>query len=118
MRRMEPEAAKGLRDDIKHAAGKVALTAGANAPRRTGALQHSIRVFVSGARASIGSTLPYAGVVHWGGTIAPKGTKILFRRNEFVTRAIADHQDQIVEDIADGVERAAIRAGWHPGGPR
>ena len=67
---------------------------------------------MSGARASIGSTLAYAGVVHWGGVIRPRGVPITFPRTEFISRAVDDHTDQLVEDIADGVDRAARRAGW------
>jgi phage gpG-like protein len=112
MRRLEPLVDRELRESIKEAAGKVAVTAGALAPRDSGALAHSIRPFVSGARASIGSTLPYAGVVHWGGEIRPRGVPIRFERTEFISRAVDDHADELVEDIADGVDRAARRAGW------
>ena len=112
LRRLEPAVDKELRDSIREAADKVAVTAGALAPRRSGALAHSIRPYVSGARASIGSTLPYAGLVHWGGVIRPRGVPIRFPRTEFISRAVDDHTEQIVEDIADGVDRAARRAGW------
>lgn len=115
LKRLDPLIDRELRDAIKDAADKVAVTAGALAPRRSGDLAHSIRPYVSGTKASIGSTLPYAGVVNWGGTIAPRGTPITFKRTEFTTRAIEDHEDEIVEDIADGIDRAAYRAGWHPG---
>ena len=112
LKRLDPLIDRELRDAIKEAADKVAVTAGALAPRDSGALAHSIRPYVSGARASIGSTLPYAGVVHWGGTIRPRGVPITFPRTEFISRAVDDHTDQIVEDIADGVDRAARSAGW------
>lgn len=115
LKRLDPLIDRELRDAIKEGAEKVAVTAGALAPHRSGDLAHSIRAFVSGARASVGSTLPYAGVVNWGGTISPRGVPIKFERLEFTTRAIEDHADQIVEDIGDGVERAARRAGWHLG---
>lgn len=113
LKRLDPLIDRELRDAIRDAAGKVAITAGALAPRRSGELAHSIRPFVSGAKASIGSTVPYAGVVHWGGTIRPRGEPITFKRTEFITRAVDDHADQIVQDMGDGVERAARRAGWH-----
>jgi phage gpG-like protein len=112
MRRLAPLAAEELAESIEEAAGKVATTAGALAPRDSGALAHSIRPYVSGARASIGSTLPYAGVVHWGGTIRPRGVPITFPATEFISRAVEDHAGELVEDIADGVDRAARRAGW------
>jgi phage gpG-like protein len=114
LRRLENvEVDRELGRSIREAADKVAVTAGALAPRRSGALAHSIRPYVSGAKASIGSTLPYAGVVHWGGVIRPKGTPITFKPTEFISRAVDDHADELVEDIGDGIERAALRAGWH-----
>lgn len=113
LRRMRPQVDKELLAAIKAGSEKVAITAGAMAPRRSGALAHSIRAYVSGPVASVGSPLPYAGVVHFGGVIRPRGTPILFRRNEFITQAIRDHADEIVEDIGDAVEDAARRAGWH-----
>jgi hypothetical protein len=38
---------------------------------------------------------------------------ITFKPTEFITRAAEDHADELVDDIGDGVERAARRAGWH-----
>lgn len=113
LKRVDKEADKELRKSIRAAALKVAVEAAASAPRRSGALAKSIRPYVSGASASIASTLPYAGVVHWGGTIEPRGVKIRFPRTEFITKAVERHTDQIVDDIGAGIERAAHRAGWH-----
>jgi phage gpG-like protein len=115
LKRLDPLIDKELRDAIKDAADKVAVTAGALAPRDSGALQQSIRPFVSGANASVGSTLPYAGVLEFGGTISPRGVPITIKGTGFVGRAVEDHADELVEDIGDGIERAASRAGWHPG---
>lgn len=113
LKRLDPLIDRELRDAIREAADKVAVTAGARAPRDSGALAHSIRPFVSGAKASVGSTLPYAGVVEFGGVIRPRGVPITFRPAGMVGRAVEDHADQIVEDIGDGIDRAARRAGWH-----
>lgn len=112
LKRLDPLIDNELRDAIKEGAGKVAVTAGALAPRESGELAHSIRPTVSGARASVGSTLPYAGWIEHGGTIRPRGVPITIRGAGMVGRAVEDHADQIVEDIADGIERAARRAGW------
>jgi hypothetical protein len=115
-KRLDPLIDKELADAIKEGAGKVATTAGALAPRgETGDLAHGFRAYVSGARASIGSTVPYAGVHEYGGTIAPRGVPITIRASHAVGRAIEDHAEEIVEDIAEGIDRAAYRAGWHPG---
>ncbi len=112
LKRLDPLIDKELRESIRDAAGKVAVTAGALAPRDSGELAHSIRPFVSGVRASVGSTLPYAGVHEFGGVISPRGTPITIRPSGFVGRAVEDHADQLVEDIGDGIDRAARRAGW------
>lgn len=113
--RIDPNFQRELKDAIREGTGKVAVTAGARAPRDSGALAHSIRPYVSGVRASVGSTLPYAGVHEFGGSISPRGVPISIKASGFVGRAIDDHADEIVEDIADGFDRAAYRAGWHPG---
>jgi phage gpG-like protein len=112
LRALEPAADRMLRDELRHAGEKIAVTAGALAPHRTGDLAHSIRAYVLGARVSVGSTLPYAGVVHWGGTIEPRGVPIHFRRTEFIVRAAEDHADELVNDIAEGVDRVTRSLGW------
>lgn len=113
LKRLDKEADKELRKSIRDAALKVAVEAAALAPRRSGALAKSIRPYVSGARASIGSNLPYAGVVHWGGTISPRGVEIRFPRTEFISKTVDLNTSRLVDDIGDGVERAARRVGWH-----
>ncbi len=113
LKRVDPLFERELKDAIREGTGKVAVTAGALAPRDSGALQHSLRPYVSGVRASVGSTLPYAGVHEFGGVISPRGVPITIKASGFVGRAIDDHADQIVEDIGDGFDRAAYRAGWH-----
>jgi hypothetical protein len=113
LRRLEPLVDRELRDALREAGEKVAITAGALAPRRSGQLAHSIRPFVSGAKVSIGSTLPRRVWCTSGGVIRPRGVPITFKPTEFITGAAEDHADELVNDIGDGVERAARRAGWH-----
>src|ERR1044072_7305494 len=73
LRKLEPETAKLLRADIKAVAERVAVEARSHAVRRTGRYAASIRPYVTARGASIGSRLPQAGVLHWGGTIRPRG---------------------------------------------
>ena len=113
LKRLEPQADKELRLSIRDAARKIAAEAALAAPRRSGALAKSIRPYVSGARASIGSTLPYAGVIHYGGTIEPNGVPIKLPRTEFISKAVERGADELVDDIGDGIEKAALRVGWH-----
>jgi hypothetical protein len=37
---------------------------------------------------------------------------ITFPRTEFITRAVEDHADALIDDIGDGIDAAARRAGW------
>jgi phage gpG-like protein len=113
LRRLDSGIDRELRGSIREAAGKVAVTAAGLAPRRTGALARSIRPYVSGARASVGSRLPYAGVVHFGGMIRPRGVPISFKPTEFISRAVESHANALVDDLGDAIEHAARRAGWH-----
>jgi phage gpG-like protein len=115
LKRLEPEAEKALRKDIKAAAGKVAVAAAASASvfARTGKYAKSIRPYVTARGASVGSRLPQAGVLHFGGTIRPRGVAITFPARPVVGEALDRQTDRIVEEVGDAIEQAAIRAGWH-----
>jgi phage gpG-like protein len=112
LRKLEPAVAKELRADIKVAAGKVATAAQANAPRLTGAYARSIRPYVTARGASVGSRLPQAGLLHFGGTIRPRGVPITFQARPVVSEALDRQTDQIVEDLGDSIDRAARSVGW------
>lgn len=111
-KRLQPEVEKELRKDIKAAAGKVAVAAQAGAVRRTGAYARSIRPYVTARGVSVGSRLPQAGVLHWGGTIRPRGVPITFRARPVVSEALDRQTDRLVEDLGDAVEKAARATGW------
>jgi phage gpG-like protein len=112
LRRIDPQIAKELQRELKDAAGKVAAEAALLAPRRTGALAESYRPFTSGNIAGVRSRLPYAAVHEYGGTISPRGTDILIKRSEPVTRAVERQTESIVEHVGDAIETAARNAGW------
>ena len=113
LRRMQPAALKEIRGVLRDAAGVVAADAARNAPRLTGALAKSIRPGTSGNRAFVRSRLPYAGVHEYGGRISPQGTPISIKRSAFIARAIEAKQEQIVDELGDGIERVATKHGWH-----
>lgn len=113
LKRLEPEVAKLLRSDIKGVAERVAVEARASAVQRTGAYAKSIRPYVTTRGASIGSRLPQAGVLHFGGTIRPRGVPIVFPRRPVVSEAVDRHTDRLVHELGDAVEAAARRTGWH-----
>lgn len=113
LKRVSPEVAKELAGDIKKVAESVAAEARSKAPRRTGAYAASIRPYAAKGGASVGSRLPQAGVLHWGGTIRPRGVDITFPRRPVVLEAAERQADQIVDRMRDAIEQAAKRAGWH-----
>jgi hypothetical protein len=113
LKRLAPETDKLLRADIKAIAGRVVAEAGAHAVRRTGAYASSIRAYVTLKGVSIGSTLPQAGVLHFGGTIRPRGVPIVFPARPVISEAVDRNTDRLVNAIGDAVEQAARRAGWH-----
>jgi phage gpG-like protein len=113
LKRLEPQVAKELQQELREAVGKVTALAAGTAPRKTGGLARSYRPFVTLRTAGIRSNLPYAPVIEYGGTIRPKGTPIEIRRYEPVTRAVERQADRIVNQFGDAVERAADKTGWH-----
>jgi phage gpG-like protein len=113
LRNTDREAAKALRAELKAVAASVATEAASLAPRRTGRLAASIRPYATGNRAGVRSSLPYAGVVHWGGTIRPKGTPITFPARPFIADAMDRKADEAATQIAAVLDGAIRRAGWH-----
>lgn len=113
LKKLEPEVAKDLRKDIKAAAKRVATQAAAAAPSVTGKYAKSIRPYVTVRGASVGSRLPQAGVLHFGGTIRPRGVPIVFPARPVVSDALDKQTDRLIDEFGDAVENAARRAGWH-----
>lgn len=109
LRRVSPEVDKELRGDIKKITEDVAAEARGHAVRRSGAYADSIRAYAGGF---VGSRLPQAGVLHWGGTIRPRGVEITFPRRPVVLDAVEHQSRRIVDRMGDAVERAAKNAGW------
>lgn len=112
LRRLEPEVAKELRKDMRGIGERVAAEARTHAPRATGTYARSIRPYVTARGVAVGSRLPQAGVLHFGGTIQPRGVPIVFRPRPVVSQALDRQTTRIVDEIGDAVENAAKRAGW------
>jgi phage gpG-like protein len=112
LRALERDAPKALNVAFKEAAQPMVSRAQQLTPRRTGRLASSIRATTRGDRLFIGSRLPYASLLHWGGVIRPKGAPITFRRTEFITRAVADKQDELIDRLGDAIEDSARRHDW------
>lgn len=112
LRRTDKEALKGVQAATRAAAKIVAGEAGRIAPRQTGELAAGYKGTTKGNRGIVYSTVPYAPVFEWGGTIAPRGAPISIRAEQPIGRALAAKQDEIIEAIGDGIEAAAGRTGW------
>jgi hypothetical protein len=112
LRRLEPEVDKELRKELRQAVLIVAARAAQLAPKQSGALARSYRPFVTQTMAGIRSSLPYAPVIEYGGSIEPRGTPIRFARREPVTTAVEQYANRLVDEFGDAVERAADRTGW------
>lgn len=107
-RATDREALKEIQAGLKTAAGLVAEEARVLAPRRTGALAAGYRPFTRGNVAGVRNRVPYAAIYEFRKT----GTPREMARVRPVGRALEHQQDRIVDRLADGVERAAARAGW------
>ncbi len=107
-----PALQRELRSVLLRAATIAAGQASAFAPRRTGQLAASIRPGARGTTAYVRSSLPYAGVQEFGGTIRPRGTPMHIRGRHFVGRAVDHQADTIVDAIGDGIDRLAVAHGF------
>jgi hypothetical protein len=113
LRKLEPEVDKRFRADLKGIGARIAAEARSAAPTRTGAYARSIRPYVTAKGITVGSRLPQAGVLHWGGTIRPRGVDITIRARPVISEAVDRNTDRIVDSMGDAVEDAARNAGWH-----
>jgi hypothetical protein len=103
LKRVSPEVNTGLRVELKRIGETVAAEARGAAVKRTGRYAASIRPYVAGAGVAVGSRLPQANVLHWGGTIRPRGVPITFpqrpviihRPNEPITRSVQKKLEQL-----------------------
>lgn len=112
LKRVNPAVSRELAAGLKTAAKRVADEAKTRAPRKTGAYADSFRVYAAKGGFSVGSRLPQAGVLHWGGTIRPRGVPITFKPRPVVMDAAEHQADRIVKDVGDAIETAARKAGW------
>ncbi len=120
LRRLYPEINKQLNRDLKVAAGPILAAAKSKAPYRSGRLAGSIRVSSQQRGVSIRSALPYANVIHWGGStgrghregVAWSGS-VKIAPSYFLTDAVRDKERYIVDKMGDMIEHAALRTGWH-----
>lgn len=119
LRETDKESLKALRQGLKDAGDIVAERARQRAPRRSGALARSIRVSARGNTISIRSNLPYANVIHWGGSVgrghrpgsAWSGSTNI-RPSLFISRALDESEDRVMASVEQAMDTALTRAGW------
>lgn len=88
-----------LKSKVRAVGERVALVAAGNAPRRTGELQHSEKVSVTGRSASVYNTAPYGGALNVGAWVGG-------RRGVHISRGRASHyQDRAVRQLAPWVRQ-------------
>lgn len=113
MRRLDPAFAREARREYQSLGQPVLESAQGLAPRQTGAFARTLKLSVTQRGIAIVSSHPGAGVLHWGGTIRPRGVPITFPRTLFAVRAAEAHMNRLVEGLGDAIERAADSTGWH-----
>jgi hypothetical protein len=92
---------------------RVAAEARNRAVKRTGKYAASIvRLPSPDGGSTVGSKLPQAGVLHWGGVIRPRGVDITFPRRPVISEAADRLAPQVVDQVGELLEQAAHRAGW------
>jgi phage gpG-like protein len=112
LRQIDRGALKEVQQTTKRAAGLVAAEARTRAPRRSGALAASIKATTSGNRGIVRSRLPYAAVMEFGGVIRPRGVPIRIKRSEMVYGALERKQDDVLAELARGLDGVVRRAGF------
>jgi hypothetical protein len=118
MRATTPMANRVINQELRKAVVPIAAEARVLAPKRSGKMAASTRPYATGSKVGVRSFHPGAGVVHWGGTISPRGFPITFSRTEFITRAVRGREAAIAKDISDSLQAAARRVGWIATGHR
>lgn len=90
---------KILTNYLKDLAKETTADAKRRAPVKSGKLRKSIRPSVTQKRVTVYSTLPYAGVQEWGGTIRPKGTPIKIEGHHMVRDAVDAASEKTERDL-------------------
>lgn len=82
-------------------------------PVRSGALRSSLRYQASNRGASVSSSLPYSGLVEYGGQISPRGTPITFAPSRMLGKSVQQNTDNIEEELGRLLDRIARHNGFH-----
>jgi hypothetical protein len=105
---------RGAVNYLRDIGKRVHRTAKADAmeQRVTGELARSYRVSAGQRGTAITSRLPQAGVLEFGGEIAPRGVPFQIEPHEFIVGAIEEHAGEIDERFGDLLDRIARGNGF------
>jgi phage gpG-like protein len=119
VRAVDPAGLKAIQGTLKGASEMVARDARTLAPRKTGRLAASIRPGTSGNRAVVRDRLPYANLIHWGGSTgrghrpgAPWSGSVLVTPSLFISRAIDRNENAIAALLAEEFDKLIRSRGW------
>lgn len=104
------------RESVRHLRGtakEVRDTAKPLTPVKSGALQRSLRYQASTRSASVSSSLPYAGVHEFGGTVSPRGVPIAIPKSRMLGRAVQQETPRIEQELGNLLDRIARANGFH-----
>jgi len=113
LNRVNKDAGKEVKRGLREIAKKVRADARPLAPVKTGKLAASYRYSATNKGAAVGSSLPYAGVVEFGGTIRPRGVPIKFKPSRPLGRAVQKDTAHIEEELGRLFDDLARRNGFH-----
>jgi HK97 gp10 family phage protein len=107
-----------LNQRLKKVAEPIRADAAIRAPRRTGRLAGSLKVRTSGSKVFIGSRLPYARIIHYGGRHPVFGNRERWAfqpPRPFIEQAARGRAHQVENEIFDAVEDLMKKAGFTHG---
>lgn len=113
LKAIDKDLGKAFTDHLRDIAREIRDDARSRAPRKTGALQRSIKHSVRARGASVYSDLDYAAVHEWGGTIRPRGAPIEIRGRHYIYSAVDENIKHIEEELERSLDVIADRHGFH-----
>jgi hypothetical protein len=112
VKRADRTVAKELQAELGEVAKDVAREATSIAPRgQTGALAGGYRGVALGGKGVVRNRVFYSRFIEFG--FRPGGGSRFVEGQHPIGRAIERREDQIVEDLGDAIENAALKLGWH-----
>ena len=109
LRRMQPEVLPVVRERLKAGAGIVAVRGATYAPKGTRPIPASRRPRKRLAATLAPGTAGNSAFVRSRALYGPK----IERSTGFLSRALEDSQEEVVDSIGDAIDALASRHGWH-----